>query len=340
MKRLYLGSLLCFSFALAGCGAPDLSAMQPQVQKSAAIVVDVDNPPFGANATTVAEGGSLSTEVLHATAGDMLTQVDQILANQGVNGVVIAVHSANSILQSVSQLARQHPNVRFVVVSDWPATLPQLANLSALAMDPDTIAYAIGYLVGVNMNALVAKSTSTYGYAGQPKIGYLPSSAPSDEQKAFFAGLYQSDPAANVIPLVSLNGPGFPILYPTVSVAVVGNQPSAAQLAAISAQTATVYSFAQSLTGTTPAIGPGHLASSRVRDALAQLQAKSWSSGQQSVVDLSSVSLNTAVVPASVVLAWAKFEVDAEQTASSWQAQFAALPPTTRAQLANEFGLS
>jgi hypothetical protein len=340
LKRLYVGSLLCLTFALAGCGAPDLSAMQPQVQKSAAIVVDVDNPPFGPNTAAVAGSGTLSTEVVHTTAAQMLVQVDHILANQGVNGVVIAVHAASSIVQSVAELAHNHPDVRFVVVSDWPTVWPQLTNLSTLAMDPDTIAYAVGYLIGIDINDLVAKSTSTYGYAVQPKIGYLPSSAPSDEQKAFFAGLYQSDPAANVIPLVSLNGPGLPILYPTVSAAVVGTQPSPAQLAAISAQTGTVYSFADSFTGASPVIGPGHLASSRVRDALAQLQSKSWRAGQQSVLDLSSVSLNTAVVPASVVVAWGKFEVVAEQSASSWQAQFAALPNATRAQLASEFGLS
>ncbi|SIS89536.1 hypothetical protein SAMN05421799_106116 [Alicyclobacillus vulcanalis] len=324
--------------SLAGCGAPDLAAMRPTVQKSAVLVEVVGAPPFAPSASQLGTAGATSVEVVHVALGEWQSVAAHALAKGQLTGVMVVCDDANAVASGLNQLAADHPDVRFLVVSNWPASQITSGNVEDVAQDPVAVAYSIGALCG----DWIASSTSTSGavYSGVPSIVYAPRGATVAEQKAFFTGLYQANPNVRVVALPqpaaqSLSSYGY-----AVDLGVVGGSPAAGELSALRSAAPAWAAF-----GTSPiagfAISPGHLSSSEAVQAFqALVSPDAWHSGEHLVLDLSSVAFDDKQVPATVIAAWAKLEVNAIAAAAQSNAAFASLPPSVRSDLANAFHLS
>lgn len=330
---------------LAGCGAPDLSAMHPQVKKSSAVIFYVNQPniEYSASGLNNDDEGTMVYKTIQSSASGFQAQLASTLAHDSVSVIVIVVDNAVPYAAYVSQMANQYSNVRFDVISDTPGNFTASSNLHTVSSDPDLVAYAIGYLVGTYLSAPSSQSTvnSTYGVPMQPILGYLPGTAPKDEQEAFFAGLYTSDAIANVVALVPASGStaSAPV-YPTVNAVVMNSTPSQPTIAALSPQTSTFFSFGGPVTGVASLIGEGHLASSNVDKAISEIETGQWQSGSEKKIDLSSITLKSSALPSSVSKMWGSLQPTLFSSSLHWQQRFQSLPKSTRTFLSTQFGLS
>lgn len=338
------GAVIVFcSAVLIGCGAPDLSAMKPRVDKQVAAVIYVDTPDFeAAQAGTTVSSGATVSETIHTTTQSFRTQLATTLQTRHLSLCVIAVNDATPYASDISQYAQKYTNVRFDVVSDVPVSGLQGPNISTLSGNPDATAYGIGYLAGMNLMTFVPQASSGQGQAVvQPQLGYVPSSAPVDEQKAFFAGLFTADPLAQVVSMVPVNGPtAVPPIYPSVNSFVYGNPAlQAANVASMTSQTPVFFTFGAAFKGPQFALAPGHIAGTHVEDALVQFSTGHWRSGDEEVVDASSIQINTKRAPSTVTTNWATLQPSLAQSPTMWQTDFANLPKATKQMLMKQFGL-
>lgn len=331
------------SLSLVGCGAPDLSAMRPRVAKPAAAVVYVNHPKFENSSLASSAGGTGKTvlETIHLNGQSFATQMTDILAHDQLSLCVIAVDDANPYASDISQYARKYANIRFDVVSNVPVAGLQGSNISTLSGNPDATAYGIGYLTGVDLSS--TSSSSTPGTtAVPPSLVFVPSSAPVDQQKAFFAGLYTADPTAQVVPMTSGSLTStVQSVYSTVGSAVFGGlPPNASSVNAIKSPSLSLFSIAPSVNGPQFALSPGHIASTNITNQVLQFSQGHWQSGDETVVDPSSIHMNAQLLPKAVTTRWTTLQPSLAQTPTKWKTDFAHLPKATKGMLLNQFGLS
>ncbi|GMA61495.1 hypothetical protein [Alicyclobacillus fastidiosus] len=215
------GASICSIGIVSGCGAPDLSAMQPHVQKQAAAVLVVGNPNFMPTTplTNTVPDNPMVLETVETTSTSFLEKANEVLKNSEVTTCVVAVDDAGPLATDISQLTQKYANVHFDILSNRAATGVGGSNVAMVYLDENATDFAIGWLAGVWANNLVKTQQLTL----QPAIGYSVKGVSVNAQKAFFAGLYTVDPAAQVVPMVPVNGPNaVPLIYPTVSAVVVG----------------------------------------------------------------------------------------------------------------------
>lgn len=324
----------------AGCGAPDLAAMRPTVNKPAVLVEIVGAPPFAPSASELGAAGATAVEVVHTSLSAWQSEAQSELSRRRLTGVMLVCDDANPLASGVNEMASANPSVHFLVVSDRAASPSSLANVAEMAQDPVGVAYSIGVLCGDWMTSLGSGSASGAVYTGVPSLVYVPGGASVAEQKAFFVGLYQADANATVVAVPQPSAQPLSSYGYAVELGAIGGNAAPGQLQTLHALTPNWACF-----GTTSASGcavsPGHLADSEVLRAFQMLLSPaSWKPGEHLVLDLTSVALDDKQVPASVVTSWAALQVRAESEAAGADATFASLAPSVRANLQNAFHLS
>ncbi|WP_041707414.1 hypothetical protein [Alicyclobacillus acidocaldarius] len=325
---------------VAGCGAPDLAAMRPTVHKPAVLVEIVGSPPFAPSASELGAAGATAVEVVHVSWNAWRSEAEKELARRRLTGLMLVCDDASAVAPGVDELASSNSSVRFLVVSDWPAPLTESSNVAEIAQDPVGIAYSIGALCGDWMVAVAPGSTSGAVYSGVPSLVYVPQGASAAEQKAFFAGLYQTNGNVRVVALPQQAAPSLSSYGYAVELGVIGGNVSPAEIQTLRSVTPNWGCFGTS-TGSGCAIAPGHLDPSEVlRGFQALASPVSWQPGEHLVLDLSSVALDDKRLPASVLTAWAALQVRAESEASRADAAFASLPANVRSNLEHTFHLS
>ncbi|MFB5191490.1 hypothetical protein [Alicyclobacillus fastidiosus] len=333
------GASICSIGIVSGCGAPDLSAMHPHVQKRAAAVLVVGTPNFMPTTplTSTVSDNPVVLETVKTSNASFLAKAGEVLSNSEVTTCVVAVDDAGPLATDISQLTQKYANVHFDILSNRSAAGVSGANVAEVYLDANSTDFAIGWLVGVWANNLVKVQQLTQ----QPAIGYSVKGVSTNAQKAFFAGLYTVDPAAQVVPMTPVNGPNaVPPIYPTVSAVVVGGTVSQSVAQTIGANAP----FLFDLTGGTvsapaPSIVPGHLAPSQVTNRIAQMSTGTWQAGDQPVVDTTGVAINPQLMPPSVVSAWNSLSRSLAQAPTTWQSDYAKLPTSTQILLKSEFGV-
>ncbi|WP_067617044.1 hypothetical protein [Alicyclobacillus acidiphilus] len=344
--------ILALGFA-AGCGAPDLAAMRPQVSKSSAAIFYVDHPSMeSGTGLNHDEEGRMVYKTIDVSTGDFETQIASALTNDDLNFVVVVVDNAAPYSTFLSQLAQKYADIHFEVLSDQPGTFPSLQNLRTVSANPDLVAYGIGYLVGTYLSWLATKATvsSTYGMVVQPTLGYVKSTAPKDQQEAFFAGLYTADASAQVVPLASSSGTSASQGYPGSSTAfgyvnalplsgvVYSSALSKSTIAALASQTNTFFSFGDEFSGLPCLIRPGHLSPTEVSDAISAAERGQWQPGNEEKIDFSSIALQTSALPPSVSEMWGSLQTTLSTSTTDWRQKFEQLPTQTRSMLSTQFG--
>ncbi|EPZ46204.1 hypothetical protein [Alicyclobacillus acidoterrestris] len=341
---------------VSGCGAPDLSAMRPTVQKQAAAVMVVGKPDFMPTTPVSASGDEpLMMETVQSSTGSFLNQANTLLQHQDVTNCVIAVDDAGALDSDISQLAQKYAHVHFDILTNQAPSDISASNVAIVSQDANAVDFAIGWLVGVWASNLV----KTQQLSLQPAVGYAVSGVSASRQKAFFAGLYTANPAAQIVNMTGSNNSASnntsnssagnsttttstaPTQYPVVSGVVVGGnlaQPVAESIA----QNAPIVFDLTGASTTLPnlSVYPGHLAPSRATDLIDQISGGHWQAGSTSVIDSTSVTLNTQLMPPPVVDAWQTLAQTLEQAPNTWQTDYAKLPDATRNLLQSQFGLA
>ncbi len=340
-RKWRLAVALCAAAAsVAGCGAPDLASMRPTVHKPAVLVEIVGSPPFAPSEAELGTAGATAVEVVRVSASAWRSEAEKELARGRLTGVMLVCQDASAVAPGVDELAASHPSVRFLVVSDWPASLASSSNVAEIAQDPVGIAYSIGALCGTWMMAMASGSTSGAALGGVPSLVYVPQGASAAEQKAFFVGLYQTNANARVVALPQQSAPSLSMYGYAVELGVVAGDVSPAEIQSLRGVTPNWGCFG-TVAGSGCAIAPGHLAASEVLRGFQSLASpEAWQPGEHLVLDLTSVALDDKRLPASVLTAWAALQVRAEAQAARVDATFASLPANVRTNLANTFHLS
>lgn len=325
---------------VAGCGAPDLAAMRPTVHKPAVLVEIVGSPPFAPSASELGTAGATAVEVVRVPLSAWRSEAERELSRRRLTGLMLVCDDASAVAPGVDELASSNPSVRFLVVSDWPASLSASGNVEEIAQDPIGVAYSIGALCGDWMTAMAPGSTSGAVYSGVPSLVYVPHGASASEQKAFFVGLYQTNANARVVALPQQAAQSLSSYGYAVELGAIGGSVSPGEIQTLRSVTPNWGCFGTT-TGPGCAIAPGHLADSEVLRAFqVLLSPTSWQPGEHLVLDLSSVALDDKQVPASVLTAWAALQVRAESEAERADAAYASLPANVRSDLENAFHLS
>ncbi|WP_328702035.1 hypothetical protein [Alicyclobacillus fructus] len=342
MKRQWgIAMATCAAAAgVAGCGAPDLAALRPTVDKPAVLVEILGSPPFAPSASELATAGATSVDVMHVPTSAWRSKAEAVLSKGHLTGVMLVCDDASAVASGVDELASANPSVRFAVVSDDPAPLSTSDNVAEIAQDPVGIAYSIGALCGEWMTAVTSASTNASVYGGAPTLVYVPRGANATEQKAFFAGLYQANAEVRVMALPEAGSQNLASYGYAVELGAIGGSAPPAEMQMLRGVAPNWVCFG-SAGASGCAIAPGHLAQSEVLRAFRWLvSSSSWQPGEHLVLDLSSIALDDKQVPASVLTAWAGLQVRAEAQSQQANALFAALPDTVRSYLENTFHLS
>ncbi|WP_206915700.1 hypothetical protein [Alicyclobacillus suci] len=339
---------------ISGCGAPDLSAMRPTVQKQAAAVMVVGKPDFMPTTPVSASADEpLMMETVQSSTGSFLNQANTLLQHQDVTNCVIAVDDAGALDSDISQLAQKYAHVHFDILTNQAPSDMFASNVAIVSQDANAVDFAIGWLVGVWASNLV----KTQQLSLQPAVGYAVSGVSASRQKAFFAGLYTANPAAQIVNMTGSNNSASntgnssggnrtttstaSTSYPVVSGVVVGGNLAHSVAESIAQNAPIVFD----LTGTSTtlpnlSVYPGHLASSRAANLIDQISSGHWQAGSTSVIDSTSITLNTQLMPPPVVDAWQTLAQTLEQAPNTWQTDYAKLPDATRNLLQSQFGLA
>ncbi|GMA48916.1 hypothetical protein GCM10025857_02730 [Alicyclobacillus contaminans] len=240
MHRPFHWLALCSAFscvAVVGCGAPDLSAMKPTVQKSSAEVLVVGNPPgWTADAVQTLESASgLNVQVKFCTSGQLEQEVAQAIRSTGVGLVMVA--SADLPDNAFATMVQQHPQVMF----EWLSTagnrqLGNLANFRQRVPDEAITGYGTGWLAGTLESA--GWTTSA------PVVGWLsgPSGVPASAEQATLGGLYAAAPNVQ-LQAVNASAPSQSASGPVPPIVITNHVLSAAEASTLSAARAVLLSL-------------------------------------------------------------------------------------------------
>lgn len=340
--------LLAASTVVSACGAPDLTTLKPQVQKTATLVLVVGKPDFVANSTinqaTAAQPVIVKTET--STSQSLQNNLNRALQNSDVTSCVIAADDANPLISDMMQIASKYPHVDFEVLSNQQLSRLDAPNIATVSQNQDAIAYAIGWMAGTwATNQMGASRTAL-----QPVFGYAASGLSNDEQKAFFAGLYTSDAAAKVKSVTPPAPPstgsavygivGGNSKIPRVQAMILGGQSGSAIKTMLQAQSPIIFALNDITSGLKPAVMPGHMDNSHISNVLSQITKGQWQAGAETVIDASSVVVNSHQLGSQAAGVWQSLQWSLAKSPALWKTDYQKLPQATRKMLQSQFGLA
>lgn len=179
------------ALSLAGCGVPDLQAMQPTVKKPTAVVVFVNHPAHwqSADVDAVAQKTGIVVKTTSTSSKQVSTTLAQATANEKV-GFVVVVQNGD-IPDSELAFARSHPQISFAIFGAELKSASGSSNVREVVPDTTATSYSLGTLAG-DLATSVQSASIGWLTGGQPV------SLQSDVRTAL-VGAYTANPGLNMV---------------------------------------------------------------------------------------------------------------------------------------------
>jgi hypothetical protein len=311
--------ITALSFAVTGCGEPDIQSMRPTVSKLAAEVLLVDGPSdWKANdLINAASAAGVDTFVRNIKAEDISTTLGEVVKT-GQAGLCIVVYDG-SIPQNVLSYLKPDTNVKFEFVSDGTNHLHG-TNVQNVYVDPMLVGFLIGYGAG-NLAAGM----------GQYSVGWLTSGTTSITRKeieATLGGFYQANSKANIMP-VTVGGMGVTLPHILISDHILDS----VELQAVSQSGSVVFSLVNVPSGPTYAAWPTFIEENAVLQDFSTFANLNWKSGDRPIAQPQSIFANGQVLPQNVTQSMQTEESVLVGTPSLVQGAYTSIPNSLKLAL-------
>lgn len=324
---------------VGGCGSPDLTSLRPMTSKLATLVLLVDHPSFlKADQLKLANSATTETfDISDVSSTALLQTVKRDLGDQDISSCMVIGDNLQPDMMKLAELSKMFAKVHFEAVSGLPISSIGMPNFKTIEPNVPAAMYAIGWLIGTFETSLSSQVAGT-----QPTIGFMPSELSVDDERAFFAGLYAIDPAADVVP-VSLNGS---VIAASAHASrklgsiVLGANPKPGLRAAIRALKVPVFTLYDDHSSLRPAIQLGSFDTSEIKSLFQQFATGHWQAHDEQVIGMSSVSIDTHQMPTDVTSTWSSIEPIVFTQPDLWQTIFERLPQHTVRMLQSKFGIA
>jgi hypothetical protein len=316
VRSLHTAGLIAVSVAVISCGAPNLSAMHPQVKKPTAAVLLIDEPASWSVSSVqgmMTQDGVVAN-VQNVKSSQVGSALHSLLGNPSV-GLIVCVQDG-PIPQSEFDVAKQNIGQRFELVGT-EATSGTAMNVKQVVPDAMATSYSLGWLTG---QLSITWAVQTVGWIADSASVSTP-----EQVKAALIGAYSANSAFQV---TLLNMANLDPTLPVPKLAVATRPLSDQEMQAFNVAGTRVVSLCSQPTGAIAAkpILPDETVIQPDVDALVTLN---WQAGNVSSTHPPLVWNNPSIVPADLTTNVLNIETGLNtpfNVQTSWQR----IPPTIR----------